>query len=207
MIPKIIHYIWFSGDPKPPLVNMCIQSWKDKLPDFEIKEWNMSNYDTNKNQFMKEAVLMKKYQFASDYARFDILYNYGGVYFDSDVEVIKDITPLLNDNGFIGVDGNGVIAMETIGAVPNIPIFKKLMALYENEGFIMQNGQMNMIPCPQKCQPVLYGKTQEEIGLTVYPKEYFYPYDFMTKKTRMTDNTYTKHHYAASWMPKWFKTM
>lgn len=202
MIPKVIHYIWFSGEPKPPIVQRCIQSWKDKLPDFEIKEWNLSNYDTNKNQFMQEAILMRKWQFASDYARFDILYNYGGVYLDSDVEVVRNLDPLMSDKGFIGRDNLNYIAVETIGAEPKMQIFKDLMRLFEDDSFIMQNGQMNLIPCPQRCKEVF---KKGNTGLRIYPKDFFYPFDWKSGQTKMTENTFTIHHYLASWMPNWFK--
>src|SRR5215510_15199585 len=104
MIPKIIHYCWFGGNPLSELALKCIASWKKYFPNYEIKEWNESNYDVHKIPYTSEAYNAKKYAFVSDYARFDILYQYGGIYFDVDVEVIKQFGDILNDTGFMGME-------------------------------------------------------------------------------------------------------
>ena len=95
MIPKVIHYCWFGNNKPPKIVDRCIESWTEILPDYEIRKWDESNYDVNKTSFTEEAYTYRNFAFVSDYARWDILYNYGGVYLDTDVLLIKDITPLL----------------------------------------------------------------------------------------------------------------
>ncbi len=104
MIPKIIHYCWFGGNPLPEDAKKCINSWKKYFPDYEIKEWNESNYDFNKCEYIKEAYKRKKWAFVSDYARFDILYQYGGIYFDTDVEVIRDMRDILKLGPYMGLE-------------------------------------------------------------------------------------------------------
>ena len=106
MIPKAIHYCWFGGGKKPKLAKKCIESWKRFCPDYEIKEWNEDNFDFTVMPFMAEAYKAKKYAFVSDVARLLVLEKYGGIYFDTDVELIKDISPLINDDGFIGFEND-----------------------------------------------------------------------------------------------------
>ena len=104
MIPKIIHYCWFGGNPLPELAIKCIESWKKYLPDYEIKEWNESNFDINCCAYVREAYEAKKWAFVSDYARFWILYQHGGLYFDTDVELIKSIDDLIVKGAFMGCE-------------------------------------------------------------------------------------------------------
>ena len=114
IIPKIIHYCWFGGNPLPPLAKKCIASWKKYLPDYEIRQWDESNYDVNKIPYIKEAYAAKKFAFVSDYARFDILYNYGGIYFDTDVEIISPLDCIISAGSFMGCENKA-----TPGATPN----------------------------------------------------------------------------------------
>ena len=109
-IPKIIHYCWFGRNPLPPLAEKCIASWKQYLPDYEIKEWNEDNFDVCMNPYIEEAYHLKKYAFVSDFARFDILYEHGGLYFDTDVEVIKSFDGLLDHNAFFGFENDDFVA-------------------------------------------------------------------------------------------------
>ena len=104
MIPKKIHYCWVGGNSKPPLVKKCIQSWKKYCPDYEIIEWNESNYDISKNIYMKQAYEAKKWAFVTDYMRLDIIYEHGGIYLDTDVELIKNIDDLLSNEAFAGIE-------------------------------------------------------------------------------------------------------
>ena len=110
MIPKKIHYCWFGGNPLPLLAQKCIESWKKYLPDYEIIEWNEANYDVHKIPYISQAYKAKKYAFVSDYARVDILNEHGGVYFDTDVEVLKDLSPILAKGPFLGIEAAGAIA-------------------------------------------------------------------------------------------------
>lgn len=127
-IPKIIHYCWVGGANKPKSVQYCIDTWKKYCPDYEIIEWNEDNYDFSKNQYMKEAYNSKKWGFVPDYARLDIIYQHGGIYMDTDVEMVASLDSLLEYEGFFGFEntGNGQFYVNCghgFGAVPNHPIW------------------------------------------------------------------------------------
>ena len=128
MIPKKIHYCWIGGNPLPELAIKCIESWKKYCPDYEIIEWNEKNYDFRKNQFMREAYDEKKWGFVPDYARLDIIYEHGGIYLDTDVEIIKPLDSLLKEQGFAGMEQPGIVALGLgFGAEPKLPLIKELM--------------------------------------------------------------------------------
>lgn len=221
MIPKVIHYCWFGRNPLPELAKKCIASWKKYLPDYEIKEWNEDNFDVNIIPYTKEAYSAEKYAFVSDYARFWILYNYGGLYFDTDVEVIKSIDDIIEKGAFMGCE-NEVKAEATalavapglgLGCNPGLGLFKEMLELYATLHFIDPiSGSYN-----QKNIKTIVGYTtevlckhglintneiQECAGVWIYPKEYFCPINPITGETKTTSNTRTIHHYAASWLKK-----
>ena len=153
-IPKKIHYCWVGGTAKPKSVQYCIDSWKKYCPDYEIIEWNEDNYDFSKNRYMKEAYDNKKWGFVPDYARLDIIYQHGGIYMDTDVEMVANLDDLLEYEGFFGFEntGNGqyyVNCGHGFGAVANHPIVKAARDLYDNIHFVNQDGTLNMIPSPQ----------------------------------------------------------
>lgn len=212
MIPKVIHYCWF-GDNKPPkIVDRCIESWTKILPDYEIRKWDESNYDVNKIPFTEEAYIYRNFAFVSDYARWDILYNYGGVYLDTDVLLIKDITPLLEKGNFGGTNLGGGFASGLIVALePKSTIAKEMMELYENTSFTYHRGQPHFVNCVKRETELLstHGfnvnikEKQEVAGMTIYPTEYFSPYNPHTGETKITDNTYAIHQYTGTWMPSW----
>lgn len=215
MIPKIIHYCWFGKKPLPKLAKKCIASWKKYLPDYEIKEWNEDNFDVNIIPYTKEAYEAKKYAFVSDFARFWILYNYGGIYFDTDVEVIKNMDQILSQGDFMGCELDTTIGHKDIkvapglgmGAVPNRPIYKELIETYRTLHFILPDGSLN-----NKKTIVAYTTEMfEKYGLTnngeiqhladtfIYPCEYFCPRPDEKGKLRITSKTVSIHHYAGSW--------
>jgi hypothetical protein len=212
MIPKVIHYCWF-GDNKPPkIVDKCIESWTKILPDYEIMKWDESNYDVNKTPFTEEAYTYRNFAFVSDYARWDILYNYGGIYLDTDVLLIKDITPLLEKGNFGGANIGGGFASGLIVALePKSTIAKEMMELYENTSFTYHRGQPHFVNCVKRETELLstHGfdtkikEKQEVAGMTIYPTEYFSPYNPHTGETKITDNTYAIHQYTGTWMPSW----
>ncbi len=215
MIPKIIHYCWFGRNPLPELALRCIESWKKFLPDYEIKEWNEDNYDIHKIPYITEAYDAKKYAFVSDYARFDILYEYGGIYFDTDVEVIKDLTPIIEIGAFAGVECAGNInAGLGIASPAKLIIFKEVLDSYKDEHFINSDGTLNQKTIVTRVSDIFYNYNfvkeniiQDVAGLRIYPTDYFCPKDFITGKLNLTKNSYTIHHYDGSWIPKWKKIL
>ena len=218
MIPKIIHYCWFGKNPLPELAIKCINSWKKYFPDYEIKEWNEYNFDVNIIPYTREAYRVKKYAFVSDYARFWILYNYGGIYFDTDVEVIKPMNDIIADGSFMGCerrvemyrDGKPLIYVNpglALGAVPGLELYKEMLEMYSSLHFISSNGALNVKTVVQYTTEVLskYGlvavdEIQKCKGILVYPPEYFCPITYENGKMNQTINTYTIHHFAASWL-------
>ena len=208
MIPKIIHYCWFGGNPLPELAQKCIVSWKKFLSDYEIKEWNESNYDVRKIPYTAQAYEAKKYAFVSDYARFDILYQYGGIYFDTDVEVIKPLDEILKRGAFAGVECAGALnAGLGMASLAASPIYKEILDSYKTSSFIKPDGSLNLTTVVTRVSDIFkkHGFTdkneiQEVAGVTVYPTEYFCPKDPKIRKIHITENTYTIHHYDASWV-------
>lgn len=221
-IPKIIHYCWFGRNPLPPLAIKCIESWKKYLPDYEIKEWNEDNFDVNIIPYTKEAYEARKYAFVSDYARFWILYNYGGLYFDTDVEVIKPMDDIIAHGSFMGCEKEasdmsvasvapglslGVNPGIGLGVNPGLGLYKEILGIYANLHFKNQDGSLNMKTVVQYTTELLcnYGlKNTNEIqqcgDIWIYPKDYFCPIDYETKICIITKNTYTIHHFAGSWL-------
>lgn len=211
-IPKIIHYCWIGSSEKPKSVEYCIESWKKYCPDYEIIEWNESNYDFTKNQYMKEAYEAKKWGFATDYARLDIIYNYGGIYFDTDVEIIKSFDELLNQEAFIGFENTGgekifVNSGQGFGAKPKNKIIKQMLNYYENMKFRNNDGSLNTIPSPRYtteilCNNGLKRENKKQIlnDITVYKQDVLCPKNFTTGKVNITKDTYSIHHFTASWM-------
>lgn len=208
MIPKVIHYCWFGRNPLPELAIKCIDSWRKYLPDYEIKEWNEDNYDVRKIPYISQAYDAKKYAFVSDYARFDILYQYGGIYFDTDVEVIKDLSPIIDNGAFMGVEVVGAInAGLGIGAPAQLEIFKEILDSYKDERFIKSDGSLDLKTVVIRVSEIFYkygftkeDKIQKIEDITIYPKEYFCPISYSTGTMEITGNTYSIHHYVASWI-------
>lgn len=209
MIPKIIHYCWFGKGELPPLAQKCIESWKKFMPDYEIKRWDEDNYDIRKNQYISQAYDARKYAFVSDYARFDILHSYGGIYLDTDVEVIKDLTPLIEQGAYVGLEQlSGINSGLGMAAPSSLEIYKEILNSYENDTFINQEGENNLETVVVRVSEIfkkhgfIEGNGVQEIeGVKIYPAEYFCPMCQETGKINITKNTYSIHHYASSWMP------
>ena len=210
MIPKIIHYCWFGRGEKPELAKKCIASWKKFCPDFEICEWNEDNCDYLAIPFMAEAYAAKKYAFVSDVMRLVVLEQYGGVYFDTDVEVVRDISPLLNDEGFIGFENNRFVnSGQVMAAVPHQPIVQAMIDEYKKLHYMQPDSSVMPVGCPRLNSDVLErfglirnGQEQIVAGIHVYPDDYFNPMDSTTGKLTKTENTYSIHWYSMSWLPK-----
>lgn len=209
MIPKIIHYCWFGRGPKPDKVLRYIQTWKDKMPDYEIKEWNEDNFDVNDLKFTKEAYALKKYAFVSDVARIYALYTKGGIYFDTDVEVIKSLSPLLYHKSFVGwediLPGTAVMA-----SVQGTEWLKDMLHYYADIHFISFCGNLRTTPNPYVLANVLkkYGlklnhkKDVLRDDIAVLPIEYLCAHDMSKQKYIITNDTFCIHHFDASWCSK-----
>ena len=208
-IPKVIHYCWFGKNTKSDLIKNCIRSWKDKLPDYEIIEWNEDNFDVNSILYTKQAYELKKYAFVSDYARLWIINNYGGIYLDTDVEVLKSLDKFLDNQSFMAFEGkHGVNPGLIFGSIKENKVLTEIMKIYEHNEFLIDNERENLTSIVQHTTNILlkYGLKldcnlkQNIEGIEVYPVEYFCP----SKKTReqqsYSSNTYTAHHYDASWI-------
>lgn len=210
MIPKKIHYCWLGGNPLPESAKKCIRSWKKYCPDYEIIEWNETNYDFTKNRYMKEAFEEKKWAFVSDFARLDIIYQHGGIYLDVDVELVRSYDDLLCNKGFAGFEDEHYIASGLgFGAEAGNPLIKKLMDSYESLSFLNPDGSLNMIASPELNTEVLAeegfvldGSMQVIDGFRILPTEYLCPKSFNDGIIRKTKNTYSIHHYDASWFDK-----
>lgn len=207
MIPKVIHYCWFGRGEKSKLAEKCIDSWRRILPDFEIKEWNEDNFNTSESQYTKDAYAKKKYAFVSDYARFKILYQNGGIYMDVDVEVLKPLNPLLVHQAFSGFEHNtGVAPGLILGAQKGNALVKEMLDKYDDKNFLLPDGSLNYETVVTHTTEVLVrhglilnGQLQEINDMIVYPEDYFSPKSYYTGKITLTENTYSIHHYAASW--------
>lgn len=207
MIPKKIHYFWFGGNPKPDSVLKCINSWKRFCPDYEIIEWNESNFNIHRLPYIEQALKAKKYAFASDVARLIVVYEQGGIYFDTDVEVVKSLDGLLDNKAFLGFENEKYVASGLgFGSEAGVEFFKEHIEQYENEEFIRPDGTYNMKGCPLFATELLVskglvqdGSEQYVDGVHIYPKEYFNPYDVATGRLNKTPDTYSIHWYDQSW--------
>ena len=209
IIPKIIHYCWFGGKEKPELVKKCIESWKKQLQDYNIIEWNESNFDVNMLEYTKQAYMKKKYAFVADFARLWVLQKYGGIYLDTDVEVLKSLNCFLTDEMFCGFESpNGVNPGLVLGAKKEHPLFEELMFFYKNNNFINENKVINTYTTVQNMTDVLRrhglilncNMTQRIDGIAIYPQITFCPDKNTRDSKRYSKETYTAHHYMASWM-------
>ena len=208
MIDKKIHYCWFGKGEKPDIVKKCIKTWEDKLSEYEIIEWNEDNFDINCNQYVKEAYEAKKFAFVSDYVRVYALYNYGGIYLDTDVEVFKSFDDLLDNESIWGFEQENYIATSTIGAKKENKIIGEFLNLYENISFYKEDGSYNnltnvaMITDLLKNKGVkMNGQYQKIEDVTFYPQTFFSPYDYINCRKFITEDTYCMHHFYKSWLP------
>lgn len=209
MIPKIIHYCWFGNNEIPASARKCIDSWKKYFPDYEIKEWNESNFDINCISYVKEAYEQEKWAFVSDYARFWILYTYGGIYFDTDVEVIASFDDILETGNFMGTEINHnkirVAPGLGLGCEAGLELYGEMLEYYSTLHFVKNKD--NTYPTVVEHTTELlkkYGyKGKEKIeniaGVTIYPPEYFCPMNYSTGALVITNHTHSIHHYTASW--------
>lgn len=208
---KYIHYCWFGGKPLPKLAKKCMESWKKYLPDYEIKLWNEDNSDLNECVFIKEAYENKKWAFVADYVRTKAMYEYGGIYFDTDMEIIKPIDELLDsENGFLGVEDSHMIACGVwYEPKPKSYLAKKMLEFYKSQEYF-EIDNMYKISIPRVISSILNDfdssnfETQTlKHNEIIYKREYFYPLSYNHQYNIFTENTCMIHYYDASWTPKW----
>ena len=216
-IPKIIHYCWVGGNPKPQSVLYCIESWRRCCPDYEIWEWNETNYDFTKNEYMYQAYKAKKWGFVPDYARLDIVYEHGGIYLDTDVELVHSFDHLLEHECFFGFEDTGdgenfVNCGHGFGAVSHHEVIKKARDLYEHISFSNADGLLNLVASPYYTTQALRqlglvqeNKDQTLEGIQVYASDVFCPKNFRTGVLHKTERTVSIHHFTASWVDEKIK--
>lgn len=216
-IPKIIHYCWVGGKPKPQSVLYCIESWKRCCPDYEIREWNETNYDFTKNEYMRQAYDAKKWGFVPDYARLDIVYEFGGIYLDTDVEMLRSFDELLDQDGFMGFENTGdgeffVNCGHGFGAIPHHEIIRRARDQYDDLSFLNADGTPNLLASPHYTTQVLctFGLVQENRdqqlpNMTVYASDVLCPKNFRTGTIQKTNRTVSIHHFTASWVDEKIK--
>ena len=211
MIPKVIHYCWFGNGEKSESVLKCIESWRKFCPDYEIKEWNETNYDVTKNKYMREAYEEKRWGFVSDYARLDIVLENGGIYLDTDVELIAGLNEFLDCQSYFGferaADNYYINTGSGFGSLANNPFLLGLRDSYNNFSFRNEEGILQLTPCPIVNANFFsdYGfrmdNTYQVInGNVVYPSEYFSPFSWTNMRGKLSKNTVSIHHYDTSWL-------
>ena len=216
MIPKIIHLCWFGKTKYPPIVQKCVDSWKQKLPDYQIMVWNEDTFKIDNYRFCKLAYAEKKWAFVCDYARLVVLKEYGGVYMDTDLEVIKDFSPLLEQGDYIGsIFEGGLITCGFIACSKNNEFIRKVIEYYDKKMIDSENNEALFVMNPPiftKASIELYDYSLEyksfcKNGFILYPMDYFMPYrknlfgknKYSRSKYIITKNTYTIHHDLGSW--------
>lgn len=209
MIPKTIHYCWFGKNPKSKLIKKCIRTWKAKCPDYNIVEWNEDNYDLSSSPlYVRQAYEAKKWAFVTDYVRLQVVYEHGGIYLDTDVEVIRNLDSLLENRAYFGFETKNTVNTGIgFGAEKGAPILLALMQVYCDIPFVDASGRFDVTPCPERNTAVLQehglhadGSEQLLDGyIHVYPKSFFCPKDYKSGETILTADTFTIHHFDASW--------
>ncbi|MGI6248155.1 MAG: glycosyltransferase family 32 protein [Acutalibacteraceae bacterium] len=209
IIPKVIHFCWFGGGQKPEIVKRCMASWAKRLPDYELMEWNESNFNIDLFDFTRQAYNDKNYAFVSDAARAFVLNEFGGIYLDTDVEVFKNFDDLLDEEFFAGFEQGGYIGTCVMGAQKNAAILKEYLDYYSSLSYWQPDGKKH-----KDTNVVLLTKLLEEKGIkkddslqrvegiTVFPRTYFSPYDYINGENFISSDSYCVHHFAKLWLPR-----
>lgn len=217
-VPKIIHYVWLGRGEKPELFYKCLESWKKNCPDYEIKEWNEDNFDFSDSIYATQAYDKKKYGFVPDYIRAKVLYDYGGIYVDTDVEITKSFDDLLDNDFAISFENNVHCSTATLVACPHHPFLKFMCDFYKSKPYIQENGEIDFTPSTpiwtyflktfyglklNNKKQILHDKTNENaMTVTVLSKDYFSPINYTTRKLKQTENTHSIHYFNATWFTK-----
>ena len=209
MIPKIIHYCWFGRSEKPELAKRCIASWRKFCPEFEIREWNEDNFDIHCCPYVEEAYTSKKYAFVTDYVRLHAMYMCGGIYMDTDVEVVRPLDEFLSCRAFSGFESTHYVPTGIMASEKGLPVIKELLEYYTGRHFLKENGSQDTTT---NCVSItnimlshglkLDGKLQTIEEFTFYPEDNFCPFENETGILRKTDNTAAIHWFNKSWLPK-----
>jgi len=209
-MPKVIHYCWFGKHPLPSLAVKCMKSWQKYCPDYQIIRWDESNFDININTYTRQAYEAKKYAFVSDYARLWILFKYGGIYVDTDLEIIKSIDKFLNDSFFSGFESMNYVPTAIMGAIKNHPLIEELLCIYQELKFVQPNNNiLDLTPNTVRITDYLVKNYNLKLDnsyqilkndVHIYPSFYFCPKTI--GKCDITSDTYAIHHFAGSWLPK-----
>ncbi|CCY93722.1 uncharacterized protein BN804_00366 [Firmicutes bacterium CAG:884] len=209
MIPKKIYYCWFGRKPLPKMAQKCINSWKKYLKDYEIIEINEDNFDINKCAYTKEAYEKRKFAFVTDYVRLYVLYNNGGIYMDTDVEVIKNLDCFLSHDAFSGFENENYVPTGIMASTKNNKVIKELLEYYDDKHFVLEDGSLDLTTNTETITEYFVKKglkmnnTKQIIdGFALYPNDYFCPVNHDDHKLNKTKNTYTIHWFSGSWMPK-----
>jgi hypothetical protein len=211
MIPKVIHYCWFGGKPLPDNVRRCLTTWRKVCPDYKIVRWSEKNFDIHCNRYVEEAYQAGKWAFVADYARLWALYQYGGIYLDTDVEVLKSFDPFLEEPGFGCFENPDQLSTAVIGACKGNAFIKAQMDYYQTHSFLVKgrpdtttNVKIITAYCLEK--GLRRDNTRQQIDdFVIYPSEYFSPKDYRTLELKLTPNTCAIHHYDTSWGGPWIK--
>lgn len=209
MIPKRIHYCWFGRGEKPKLVEKCIASWKKNLPDYELVEWNEDNFDVHQNTFVDEAYAHRNFAFVSDYARAKALFSEGGIYLDTDVEVLKSFDEVLSHDFFAGFEEKNFVGTCVMGAQKGCPLLQKYMEHYETSTYVQADGSFysdtNVVLLTRLFEEMGFARDnsfQEKDGIAIYPREWFSPYDYINSISYITEDSHAIHHFAQLWLPR-----
>ena len=215
MIPKIIHYCWFGKNPKPPLAEKCIRSWREKCPDYEIIEWNEDNVNIKDCPlYVRQSYKEGRWAFVTDYVRLKVVYEQGGIYLDTDVEVLKPFDSLLEEKSFFGIEGEEFVATGLgFGSEAGTKILADLMNDYEGISLYQEKGVIDVTACPARNTKIFkkYGfEPQNKLqrlddGVLVLPTEFLCPMNYITKELNITDATFSVHWYSSSWIDKKIK--
>ncbi|WP_332023327.1 glycosyltransferase family 32 protein [Kaistella sp.] len=214
MIPKIIHYCWFGGNPLPKLAEDCIASWKKYLPDYEIKEWNENNFPIEQYPFAKEALANRKFAFVSDVSRLHALKFEGGIYMDTDVEVLHSLDRFLHHAAFSGFENDDFVPTGIMASRPGGDWVSDLLSYYDGKSLFNEKGEIENISNTFIITKMMIEKgfrmnnQYQEIRdyVAFYPNDYFCPKSYKTGNIELTENSYCIHHFAKSWIPlkkKW----
>lgn len=208
-IPKIIHYCWFGGNPKPQLVLDCIESWKKYCPNYIIMEWNEENFDIHSMKYVEEAYEAKKWAFVSDYVRLHALSRFGGIYLDTDMELLKQIDGFLSYSAFLGYETKDSVATGIIGCLEEHPLINSMLKYYAEhpfykDGIIVANsGPVIVTKILEQCGgEKLNGKLRTICGCTLFPEKTFYPNGIAEVFNHHPKKSFAYHHYMESWGPR-----